>query len=73
MRVILYLFDTLRYPVAICVVIGLAGVLVANGAAGLGKVLWLIAMGILMNGAALLVVLWAYRTWRARRSNGGDI
>lgn len=74
MRAISFALDVLRYPVAICVLIGLAGVFMAGGDGEFIRVIKLIASGIIINGAALFALIWLWRRMQARKAaEKGDL
>jgi len=65
MRAITFALDVLRFPVAICVLVALAGVFMAGGEGQFTRVMKLIVSGVIINGAALFALVWLWRRMRA--------
>lgn len=72
MQTFVTLLNVLRYPVAVGVLIGLAGVATMGAEGEFLHVLWLIGSGIVINGAALFALIWLWRRMRARKTPEKD-
>jgi protein-S-isoprenylcysteine O-methyltransferase Ste14 len=69
----IWVLDVARIPVAIGVLVILAGLHFSGGEDEFARVVNLIASGIVLNGAVALAAIWAWRKHRARAVAKGEL